>query len=361
MIFLKKTKNYWFVAIAVIAAWFLLRSDSFLYQEPVGQVTHVKVQSKQKTTDEHNNTDNIYHQQLTVKLLNRNKIIKLTNQYTDSQTVTHKYKVGDQLLLTGHAGYFRIISLKRDAVIGSLVVLLLGLLLIYGKWRATSWLTLSLVANVILFAIALYIDVHLKNPNVILIFSILAIVVASLSLVLVLGRTLQMVVTLLATLLSTVLTMFIMFAALKITGNEGVHFETMSYVTQVPVTLFIAQTIIGVLGAVMDEAADIVAALFGLRREKIERHFKDYWHAGMNVGRDIMGTLINVLFMIFIAETMPMVFLMLRNGNNWPYILDQIMNLGILQTVISGIGIVLAVPVTSALVGWIAERYKVVD
>ncbi|MCI2152507.1 MAG: YibE/F family protein, partial [Leuconostoc mesenteroides] len=176
-----------------------------------------------------------------------------------------------------------------------------------------------------------------------------------------LGRTLQMVVTLLATLLSTVLTMFIMFAALKITGNEGVHFETMSYVTQVPVTLFIAQTIIGVLGAVMDEAADIVAALFGLRREKIERHFKDYWHAGMNVGRDIMGTLINVLFMIFIAETMPMVFLMLRNGNNWPYILDQIMNLGILQTVISGIGIVLAVPVTSALVGWIAERYKVVD
>ncbi len=65
--------------------------------------------------------------------------------------------------------------------------------------------------------------------------------------------------------------------------------------------------------------------------------------------------------MIFIAETMPMVFLMLRNGNNWPYILDQIMNLGILQTVISGIGIVLAVPVTSALVGWIAERYKVVD
>ena len=80
----------------------------------------------------------------------------------------------------------------------------------------------------------------------------------------------------------------------------------------------------------------------------------------MNVGRDIMGTLVNVLFMIFIAETMPMVFLMLRNGNNWPYILDQIMNLGILQTVVSGIGIVIAVPVTSALVALIVKHQQVV-
>lgn len=51
---------------------------------------------------------------------------------------------------------------------------------------------------------------------------------------------------------------------------------------------------------------------------------------------------------------------MLRNGNNWPYILDQIMNLGILQTVVSGIGIVIAVTVTSALVALIVKHQQVV-
>ena len=79
----------------------------------------------------------------------------------------------------------------------------------------------------------------------------------------------------------------------------------------------------------------------------------------MSVGRDIMGTLINVLFMIFMAETLPMVFLMLRNGNNWSYIMDQIMNLGILQSVVSAIGIVLAIPVTSIIVGLVVTRKRV--
>ena len=108
-----------------------------------------------------------------------------------------------------------------------------------------------------------------------------------------------------------------------------------------------AQTVIGVLGAVMDEAADIVAMQFGMRRENVTRQFSDYWQAGLSAGRDIMGTLVNVLFM------------MLRNGNNWAYIMEQIMNLGILQTVVSGIGIVLAVPVTSVIVGWAMSRKAV--
>jgi uncharacterized membrane protein len=44
-----------------------------------------------------------------------------------------------------------------------------------------------------------------------------------------------------------------------------------------------------------------------------------------------------------------MVFLFLRNGNDWSTIFGMVMNLGILQTVVSAIGIVLAVPVTSAV------------
>lgn len=337
-------------------SWLFLRHDAVLYTNPVGQVVHVTDKLTQKVTDEHNNSDIIRTQMLTIRLLNRQKTIHISNNYTQSQVMSNKYRVGDQLLLENIDNNMHILSLKRDAVVGSLATLLVGLLVIYSKWRATSWLLLSMLINIGLFGIAVVLNVHAKNANVFLIFSVLAILFATASLALVLGKTLQMSITLLTTLTTTLLTMGLLIVVLKLTNNVGVHFETMAYVTQVPATLFMAQTIIGVLGAVMDEAADIVAMQFGMQRENVTRYFSDYWHAGMSVGRDIMGTLINVLFMIFIAETLPMVFLMLRNGNNWTYIMDQIMNLGILQTVISGIGIVLAVPVTSALVGWIMSR-----
>lgn len=357
MTWIKQTKKYWLVLIAVFMAWLFLRQDAFLYTNPVGQVTEVSERKTQKITDEHNNTDFIMTQQLTVRLLNHDKkAIKVTNSYAQSQIITNKYRVGDQLLLEKIASNIHILSLKRDAVVGALATLLIGLLLIYSKWRATSWLLMSLMVNIMLFGLALFINVHSKDANVFLLFSVLAILFATASLALVLGKTLQMALTLLTTLITTTLTIGLLLVVLRLTNNAGVHFETMAYVTQVPETLFMAQTIIGVLGAVMDEAADIVAMHFGMRREGATKHFGDYWYAGMSVGREIMGTLINVLFMIFIAETMPMVFLMLRNGNQWTYILDQIMNLGILQTVISGIGIVLAVPVTSAIVSWILAR-----
>ncbi|MGO3489036.1 MAG: YibE/F family protein [Leuconostoc carnosum] len=356
MTFIKRTKKYWLVMIALAAVWLFLRHDAFLYQNPVGEITRVKQHTLHHITDEHNNSDIVINQTLTIKLLNRHGNVTVVNQYVASQAMSHQYRIGDQLLLEKIGQHMHILSLKRDMVVGTLIALLVALLLLYNKWRATSWLLLSMLINIGLFAGALIINVHVKNANVLLIFSVLAALFAAASLVLVLGKTLQMAVTLLTTLLTTAMTIAILLISLRLTGNLGVHFETMSYVTQVPATLFMAQTVIGVLGAVMDEAADIVAMLFGVRRERVSVRFIDYWHSGMTVGRDIMGTLINVLFMIFIAETLPMVFLMLRNGNNWAYILDQTMNLGILQTIISGIGIVLAVPVTSALVGWIMSR-----
>lgn len=352
-------KKYSIVLLAVIGVWFFLRHDAFLYQGPVGQVTQMTEKVIQATTDEHNNTDTMVTQNLTVAILNRHQTVKLTNTYANSQVITNRYRVGDQLLLENVGGNLHILSLKRDAWIGALATLFVGLLVIYSRWRATSWLLLSLVLNVVLFSIAVHIDIHDKNANVLLVFSVLALGLAMASLALVLGKTLQMTLTLLATIVTTALTMIILFAVLVLTHNKGVHFETMSYVTQLPKSIFMAQTVIGVLGAVMDEAADIVAMQFGMRREQLSRQFSDYWQAGLSVGRDIMGTLVNVLFMIFIAETLPMVFLMLRNGNNWAYIMDQIMNLGILQTVVSGIGIVLAVPVTSVLVGWVMSRKAV--
>ncbi|WEV54857.1 YibE/F family protein [Leuconostocaceae bacterium ESL0723] len=343
-------KKYGWLPLLLLVTWVGLRHDAFLYQDPVGQVVRVQTLNKGSVTDEHGNEDEAVSERLTIKLLNRSGQVQIDNGYAQSQAITAHYRVGDQVILSHAGGHnWQVFSLKRDALLGTLVLLFVSLLLIYGRLRAGGFLLLSLGLNLALFGLALVADIQVKSVSVVGLFATVAVAMAALSLFLVLGWGLQMGITWAATVLSTGLALIVMVVCLSLTHNEGVHFETMSYVTQVPKTLFYAQTIIGVLGAVMDESSDIIAALFGMHRENPNRPFHDYWQAGQSVGREILGTLVNILFMIFIAETIPMVILMLRNGNNWSYILDQVMNLGILQTVVSGLGIVLAVPVTALL------------
>lgn len=344
-------KKILFVVLVTALGFFLGRFDSVFYHQPVGQVVAVKTISSSATTDEHGNQDQSVEQRLKVKLLNRSskKVQTLTNNYMASQAETVRYQKGDQILLTKSEGSYQIDMAKRDSVLFALLGLLFSTLFLSMGHRKFSFLTLSVVVNAGLFLATILWDASSRSLPVLPVFVVLAMLLSALALYFVLGRGMQAWITWLSTCIATLLAIAAMALVVFITGAKGVHFETMSYVTQVPQPVFYAQAVIGVLGAVMDESGDIVAGLFGLQRESSDRTFSDYWQAGRSIGREILGTLTNVLFMIFIAETVPMVILMLRNGNNWSYILDQTMNLGILQTVVSALGIVWAVPVTAFL------------
>ena len=80
--------------------------------------------------------------------------------------------------------------------------------------------------------------------------------------------------------------------------------------------------------------------------------YKQLLNSGMNVGREIIGPLINILFYLFLAELLPIIVLYLRNGNTLQFALSRTMTLGYTQTVISALGIVLAVPLTAFLAAY---------
>ncbi|MCO0831779.1 YibE/F family protein [Fructobacillus sp. W13] len=339
--------------------FFISRFDSFCYQQPVGEVLSEKTSFVSDSEDEHGNQDKNYKQTLTVKIVNRGgKVVEVDNGFLSSKAESSQYKVHDQLLLTKVGQQYQVDMPKRDSLLFGLVALLLTGLYMASGWRKFSYLTLSLVVNALLFLSVVIWDSHSRSFPVLPIFSVLALVLAAVALVLVLGKNQQALITWVATCVATLLALIAMALALAVTGSSGVHFETMSYVTQVPAPIFYSQAVIGVLGAVMDESGDIVAGLYGMQRESTDRSFMEYYRSGLSVGKEILGTLTNVLFMIFIAETLPMVVLMLRNGNNWGYILDQAMNLGILQTVVSALGIVWAVPVTAFLAAKVLTRKR---
>ncbi len=354
-----KKFKWLFLAAIIIVLTVAAHFDSFIYKTAIAEITNVNHVCSEATKDYYGNADHDITQKLTLKFLNterRGQEIKISNEYFKSQVITQKYRVGQQILLS-HKKWWSIIGQKRDAILVFTLALTLSLIIFFAN-KLSFQIILSLGLNFIFFLLAILFDINFVSVQPVVVFGVLTIIFAFITSFMVLGKTKQFLIVLLSTLLSTAAGVAIGALTINLNGSSGVHFEYMDYITQFPIPVFYSELLIGVLGASMDEASDISAMLLGMQRERSERAFKEYFVSGMNVGRDIVGSLTNVLFMVFIANTLPMVFLYLRNGNTWSYTIDMAMLLGLLSTIISAIAIVLTVPITSWLAATILTRGK---
>ena len=348
----------WLLILVVVglgAILFTFHNESF-YQRPLARVEQVRNEKAAKQTDEFKNVDWQTKQYLKIKMLNgkyRGKKLMVTNTYSYSGAMDQRYRVGNEIFLTRvhekdgllHA---TIAGYKRDTVIVFLVWLVILLLLLMMKKQGNLAL-LSVVVNSILFVLAIELDLKMQAVHVLLIFGTLALIFTIVSLILILGLTKRMLATLGATVCGTLIAMLISLLVFQLTQERGIYYESMQYVTQVPRPLFLAETLLGSLGAVMDESSDIVATIFELRQLDPTVTKGQLFMAGRSVGKSIMGPLVNVLFLIFMVDTFTSSLLYLKNGNSWGYTFSMNMCLGTVQSLISGIGIVLAIPIASGL------------
>jgi uncharacterized membrane protein len=345
-----------------IILWYGVAHNDALYQQPIMKIQNVQTIARTNSQDAFHNVDHNITQKLTGVITNGHHAgqhVTVNNTYTDAQAMDRPYRVGDKAFVvlhhTKHHWMVTIKDYKRDVPVVMLVYLAVALMLLFLK---TAGLTAvgSIIINTILFMVAIYLDGFNDGSNVLLIFSILAVLFSAITLWLVIGWNRQMGVTLAATIICTFLSVVISLMVFSLTHEKGIYYESMQYVTQPPRPLFLAETIIGSLGAVMDESTDIISSLFALHMERPEISTKQLFWSGRNIGKSIMGPLINVLFFIFMGETLSMALLFLKNGNSWGYSFSMVMSLGIVQSLISAIGIVLAVPVASGLTSLFIKR-----
>ncbi len=112
--------------------------------------------------------------------------------------------------------------------------------------------------------------------------------------------------------------------------------------------LLFGSIVIGALGAVMDVGMSIASSVEEVHKVHPNSNFKDLFNAGMNVGRDVMGTMSNTLILAYTASAMPLLMLLIAN-NISP---DKIMNLEMIATeavraLAGSIGLVLCIPITA--------------
>ena len=114
--------------------------------------------------------------------------------------------------------------------------------------------------------------------------------------------------------------------------------------------LVTAGVIVSALGAVMDVAMSIASAIRELTRVNDSLTARELFKSGMNIGRDMVGTMTNTLILAILGSGLTLVVYIYSLGlQPWQLLSSSYMSLEAVSAVASSIGVMLAVPLTAAI------------
>lgn len=363
MIALKKlvrkitTKQYilfTITAICFIASILFVNNNYFLYDRLIAEVVEANLIEATETLDMHGNEDQLFLQEIKAVLKNGEKkgqIIQLMNEHSFSGAYDQKYQVGNEVFVSLHTTTENsskltgtITDVKRDKYVVLVAWLFIITLLIIAQ-KQGLFAIISLGVNAILLSFAL--DIYLKTAQLglLVVCSIAAILFTVISLLLVNGFNEKTYSAVIATIVATFLSLFITFLVLLVTSENGIRYEAMQFLTRPPQMVFLAGILVGSLGAVMDVAITMSSSIFGLYEKNHHISVKALKDSGMEIGKDIMGTMTNILFFVYISGSIPMLILYLKNYSMLGYTLSINLSLELARALAGGIGIVITIPI----------------
>lgn len=351
----KKTVfSYGFILLCIVLSILFVQNNFHLYEQPIAEVVEATLKEKPETVETTNTKDFLFHQQLVGKIKNgdrKGQLISLENNYSSSGAYDHNYLTGDEVFVsiqtTTNGENLRgiIDGPKRDKYVVVAAWLFILTVLLIGK-RSGLFSLISLIVNVLVLSLALNSYINSDHASLLLICSGLVIFFTVTSLLLVSGTNEKTYAAILATLVGTFSALLIAYIVMVLTAEKGLRYEEMAFITRSPQKVFLASILIGSLGAVMDIAITITSSLYELYDKNKNIPLKDLKASGMEIGKDIMGTMTNVLFFAYVSGSIPMVLLYLKNGSALSYTLSMNLSLELTRALVGSIGIVLTIPIS---------------
>lgn len=331
-----------FVAVLVFVS-----NNAWLYQDTVGKVLAVKNSFSYEEEGPDGETEKYYDQELTIRIENgsqKGEEFTLYNIYSESGVNDERYRKGDRLFLSqGNSGDARtIIGKKRDVYLAALVGIFLFLLFLINEWHG-GIIFFSLALNILIFLFALWrygegSDLGVIAIVLMLTFSVLTLLFAG-------GFHRKT----LAAVWSTLATTLLCYGIYEIVWHlsDRLPYEMMDYVVnpQDLSDLFLTGVLMGSLGAVMDVSISIAAGVAEIVEKTPDIQLKALIHSIREMGYDIMGTMINVLFFTYLSSAIPIVIVKIKNGYTLYHMIHFQLIFEIIRFLMGAIGIVLAIPV----------------
>ena len=353
------------VIFLLMAAMVFTYNNYFLYKEDVGKITAVKNEEVYEKEGLNGEVEKYYNQEITAIIKSgeyKGKSITLNNTCSYSGVKDEGYKKGNYLFvsLSGSEDKLsaNILSVKRDMYVMVLIcVFILGIVIFAGKKGVLS--IISIIMNIIIFTYAL--NEYVNGKDILKLCNLMIILFTMISLILASGINKQTVCAIISTLISVAL----IFIIYKITKEnfEQPEYMMMEYITN-PEHLdhiFMAGVLIGGLGAIMDVAISISVAVNELINKDKNISVKNLISSVKEIGYDIMGTMINVLFFTYMCGTIPMLILKIKNGYKFLSIIKFQIPFEIIRFLVGAIGIVVTIPISGFIAITILKKRRQVN
>ena len=255
---------------------------------------------------------------------------------------------------------FFIADVKRDYSLEAFAALFMVLLVIIGRKKGIFSLV-SIIATIsLMFFVLVPLILHGVNPVVSAVVA--GILSTIITIYLVGGFNSKSSAAIIGTGLSLLFAGGMSLAAIwmaRLTGFAGEE-SMFLYSTRPDLSfkgILAASMIIAALGALMDTGVSIASSVNEIYETDKKLTVNQLFKSGMNIGKDIIGTMSNTLILVYLGSALPLVLL----SNNID--LQKFFNLNqvateILSALIGSISILACVPLTAIIAAYLIKRQK---
>ncbi len=288
----------------------------------------------------------------------------LVNHMTGNPAYDIEVSPGDRVMIgvsgEGEFADLFIVDFVRD--VPSLYLLglfALSLLVVGGARGARTLVVLALTALAIMFVL---IPALLRGFNPIVSTVVVSAVVVSFSLAIIAGRGTKTIAAVIGTVSGVLFAGVLALIFGRSAHLMGLHTQEAQMLMFTYDTVFdfrgllFSGMILGALGAVMDVSISISSAVEELHIAGQIDDFRTLLRSGMNVGRDVLGTMSNTLILAYAGSSLPLILLLTAHRADLVSVANMdIMATEVVRALSGSVGLVLCVPVTA----FVAARLRV--
>lgn len=248
-----------------------------------------------------------------------------------------------------------------------IVILIIGfilVLLLIGKIKGLKTIVTLVFTMFMIFKVLL--PMILRGYNPVFITILISSIITIVTMIIISGlskKTLAAILGTVSGVLIAGLLAFIIGTKVRLTGLSSEEAVMLMYIPQNINfnfrELLFSGILLGTLGAVMDVSMSIASSIEEINKANENLSMKELLLSGMNVGKDIMGTMSNTLILAYTGSTVPLMLLFMAYETS----LIRIINMDIIATEIirslaGSIGLILAIPITAIIAAMLVKRSK---
>lgn len=233
-----------------------------------------------------------------------------------------------------------------------------------GRTGAKSLAALA-VTLVCLFGVLL--PALMKGADTLLMTFIVCAYVAVVSLTIVGGVRKKTVCAMLGAVAGTALALLFGLLAQALTRVDGLRIDDVEPLLQLRQTgtpiglrgLLVGGIVISALGAVMDVTMGIASSLAEVHAANPQLSRRELFRSGMNIGRDMVGTMTNTLILAFLGSGFTLILYLYSLGLSSRQLLSSAyVSLEVVSGVASSVGVILSIPLTALITAEVFTREK---